>query len=595
MRLPGFDTVVDGVGKVVRRFPFSMLMALIGTASAYSLVHFEMVHDEWSLYRLLMTAVLGFLLYAVIQLKLEREKIKGSAIYIVQLLAAAFLALYYWQLPADFDFAGAEFVIRFFLLGLALLFSLTFIPFIRHSKEINGFWQYCKILFIRLFLTFVFTGTLYIGLVLALVATKELLGVDFDEKLFLELWIVIVGLISTSFFLLGIPEKTSMLQRKTDYHKGIQVFAEYILTPLILIYAVILYIYTGKIIVHWDWPEGMVSWLIIVFSMGSILANFMLYPLLKKERWARSFSYISYGLVTPMTVVMFMALKIRIDDYGITEPRYYGVVLCFWLLGISLYFILSKKKNLIILPVTLLIITLISSTGPLSSMNISKWSQMGRLETALIENGILVDTKVIKTDKELSKEDVATISGALDYVYQVHGIEALQPWFKEDLKNLNTDNCWGTQCVMNLMGVDYINRWERRPMSPGERASDYRSYYVNEMEPLRIEGYREIAPFHISGYEEMPVRKPMDVSSRFRISRDTLLLTYQPSDEEKVVIPLKGFLENLSRIPSQQVKWEQMTVDQGKIGLAFRNINLELDDKGEIQGVMFLDGYLMTK
>jgi hypothetical protein len=589
MRLPGLDTIIDSVGKVVRRFPFAMLIALIGTASAYAVVHFKSLEDEWSLYRLLMSAVLGFLLLVVIQLKLEREKIKGDSTFLVKLIGVIFLALYYWQLPNDFDFASADFIIRFFLLGLALLFSATFIPFIRHVREVNGFWQYCKILFVRLFLTFIFTGTLYLGLVLALVGVKELLGVDFDEKIFLEMWIVIVGLVSTSFFLAGVPEKTAGLQKKTDYHSGIRIFAEYVLTPLILIYALILYVYTGKIILRWDWPEGTVSWLIIVFSVVTVLANFMLYPLMKKETYVKYFQKISYALIIPLTVVMFLALRIRIDEYGLTESRYYGMVLCFWFLLVSLYFIFSKKKNLLVLPVSLFIITLVSSAGPLSSMNVSKWSQMGRLEAVLTENGILVDGKVKKTDKELSKKDVEVISGALDYIERVHSFEVVQPWFEEDLGNLNTENCWGTECVMDLMGVDYIASWERRPVKP---QSDYRNFRVDESEPMNVEGYRRITLFHLNSWGNTDLKS----AGRLSLSENPVLLSYRPEEGEgRIMFPLEPLLNELLRSGTETKSWEDMKIRQGEVGIGFKNISLQLEEGGKVKDVLFLDGYLLTK
>jgi len=594
MRLPGFDTVVDGVGKIVRRFPFAMLMAFIGTASAYSVVHFDSLNEEWSLYRLLMTAVLGFLLFVVIQLKLEREKIKGKNTYLVKLIGALFLALYYWQLPNDFDFASAAFIIRFFLLGLALLFSFTFIPFIRHLKEVNGFWQYCKILFIRFFLTFVFTGTLYIGLVLALIGAKHLLEIDFDEKVFGELWIGIVGLISTSFFLLGVPEKTASLQKKLDYHKGIRIFAQYILTPLLLIYAVILYIYTGKIIINWDWPEGMVSWLIMVFSTVTILANFMLYPLFKKEKWVRYFGMLSYALVIPMTVVMFLAFRIRIVEYGITELRYYGVVLCLWFLLMSLYFIISKKKNLIILPASLFVITIISSAGPISSMNVSKWCQMNRLETALIETGILIDGRVQKTAREVSKEEIGDISGSLDYIIKVHGYEPLQPWFNEKLEFSREDSCYRTECVMRLMGLKYLSRWERESDRPVEPRTDYRHFMVTENKPLRITGYSEIVPFHV-GFLGEPGIEMKGYGSNVRVHENPLRLIYSDSEENEVIFELEALLASLEKNGSEMQEWEEMRIDKEKMGIVFQSINYDGSSKNKLDRSFFVDGYILTK
>ncbi|MBN2307103.1 DUF4153 domain-containing protein [Candidatus Peregrinibacteria bacterium] len=587
MRLPGLDTVADGIGKVTRRFPFAMIVALIGTASAYSVVHFESLEDEWSLYRLLMTSVLGFLLFVVLQLKLEREKMKGGYALLIKLIGAVFLALYYWQLPNDFDFASSAFIIRFFLLGLTLLFSLTFVPFIRHVKEVNGFWQYCKTLFIRFFLTFVFTGTLYLGLVLALVGVKELLGINFDEKLFFELWIVIVGLISTSFFLLGIPESTAALQKKTDYHRGIQIFAEYVLTPLILIYAVILYIYTGKIILNWDWPEGMVSWLIIVFSIATILANFMLWPLLKKEVYVKYFQKISYALLIPMTMVMFLALKIRIDDYGITEARYYGMVVCFWFLAMSLYFIFSKKKNLLVLPVSLCIITLLSSAGPISSMNISKWSQMNRLKTALIESGILIDGKVQKIEGEIDKELIATISSSLDYIIEVHGFEVLQPWFDEKLSFSRYDSCYRTECVTRLMGIKYLYQWERGAEAPIEPVRESKHFYVTENSPLRIEGYSEIIPFHISILKED--------EGNVVVRENPLRLIYTDSDEKEKTIEFEALLTDLEQNVTELKKWDEMRIDREEIGIAIQSINYQRNPDNTLNEYFFMDGYLLIR
>lgn len=587
MRLPGLDTIAEGVGKVIRRFPFAMLMAFVGTLTAYFLIHIESLENEYSLYRLLMTAVLGFLLFLVIQLKLEREKFKGKTVYLVKLIGALFLLLYYWQLPNDFDYASQAFIIRFFLLGLTLLFSLTFIPFVRHFDEVNGFWQYCKTLFIRLFLTFVFTGSLYLGLVLALVGIKELLGVDFDEKLFLEMWVMIVGLVSTSFFLSGIPEKTSVLEKKKDYHKGIQVFAEYILTPLILVYALILYIYTGKILLHWDWPEGMVSWLIIVFSVATILANFMLHPLAEKASYVKKFRKISYALIIPMTVVMFMALKIRVDEYGVTEPRYYGMVVCFWFLVMSLYFILSKKKNLLIIPLSLSIITLVSSAGPLSSMNISKYSQMTRLKAVLTQYNILVDGRVIKTDQELPNEDVRIIDGALSYLYRVHGIEVFQPWFEESLENL--DNCWGGRCVMKKMGITYGEKGDISVLRSD--VPRYKSFYVDGMESFDIRGYSSIIPMHLSKDREFKM-EDMTIS----LSQKPFYLTYRKEDGTEIMIPLDLFMETKLTEGSQGSRTrEQMRIDQADIGIVFDNFDILTDRNDRLEEIRFLSGYLLIR
>ncbi len=595
-----FETITTAAFKVIKRFPFSMIAALVGTASAYAIIHFDQFKDEWYLYRLLMTAALGFLIYMAIQLFKERQKLDKYMTYVIEGVAAVFLIGYYALLPENFDFATADFVIRFILFGLALLFSVTFAPFIKNLKEINGFWQYNKTLFIRFFFTFVFTGVLYLGLVLALFASEQLLEFNFDEKLYFEMWILVVGFITTSFFLAGVPEKTQVLEKKIDYQKGIKVFAQYILIPLLIVYALILYTYTGKIIINWDWPEGMVSWLVIVFSLGSILTNFLLYPLIKKEDWVRIFSKIVYILIIPMTVVMYLAIKIRIDEYGVTEPRYYGMVLVGWFLLVAFYFIFSKKKNLIYIPISLFIITLISSTGPLSSMNISENSQFKRVEEVLVKNDLIMDGKYQKDDQELSHEDLATLSGGLDYLKNNHGYSSLQPWFKEDLDELNQKaHCYNGSCMMELMGLKYLDTWERKDPK-NVRAPRELEYYVPSYayQVLNIEGYKYlIQNFYISPYRDYEWEWTNEyydfkifVEGKFRVSLDKQTLTITKDGNIYQRVDLYPLIERLKKYDSTEVPVSELEIEEGNVSILIST--LELNNGGEeiryIQGHLFL-------
>ena len=103
--------------------------------------------------------------------------------------------------------------------------------------------------------------------------------------------------------------------------------------------------------------------------------------------------------------MMFISIGIRIRSYGITENRYFVLVLGLWVLGIMLYFALIKKSNNIIIPITLSIIALNSVFGPLSSFAVSKRSQNKRFQSILLRNNMLEDNKIIKATEAMPTDE----------------------------------------------------------------------------------------------------------------------------------------------------------------------------------------------
>jgi len=69
-------------------------------------------------------------------------------------------------------------------------------------------------------------------------------------------------------------------------------------------------------------------------------------------------------VVIPQIAMLFYAIYLRIAQYDITVNRYFVVVFGIWLLVISLYFIVSKKKEIAVIPSILTLFTIIISLGP---------------------------------------------------------------------------------------------------------------------------------------------------------------------------------------------------------------------------------------
>jgi hypothetical protein len=220
-------------------------------------------------------------------------------------------------------------------------------PYLKKG-ELNGFWQYNKTLFFRLFVTAIFSIVLFAGLAVALAALDKLFGASVPAKRYGELWVLIAGLFATWFFLAGVPEDLEGFDTIEEYPKGLKIFAQYILLSLVIVYLLILYAYLLKILMQWNLPKGWISSLILGFPATSILSLLLMHPIPDRSEnaWARAAGKWLYIVLIPLIVVLFLAVTERIGDYGITENRYAGIALGICLAAQVLYFLFSKPKSI---------------------------------------------------------------------------------------------------------------------------------------------------------------------------------------------------------------------------------------------------------
>ncbi|MRR13316.1 DUF4153 domain-containing protein, partial [bacterium] len=365
-------------------------LAAIGTAVALVLIDAEGSHGASVLYRILLASAPGIPLLAAVALMAEKMAWSRGRSVAANGAALAVLAVYAWNVPPDMENAPALHVIRLLLLTFAAVMLVSVGPYLARGEG-NGFWHFNKSLFLRLLVALLYAHILFAGLALALGALDNLFGLDVPGKRYFELWVLLAGFFSTLFFLAGVPEDLPALERRTAYPKGLQVFAQYILLPLVLVYLLILYAYVGKILVSWEWPLGWVSKLILGFSGTGLFALLLLHPLSDRtdNQWVRNAPRHFALALFPLLVMFFLALSRRVGEYGITEGRYLAYLLGGWLLLIALYFTLSRSLNLKLVPATLCALSVLVSVGPWSLFSVSEGSQVGRLRELLEKHQVL--------------------------------------------------------------------------------------------------------------------------------------------------------------------------------------------------------------
>lgn len=491
MKLPSIRQLLrDSVGTLVR-YPYVLLSGGCATVAGVILLDYDGPPGPTVLFNILFASILGLPLFFALAVIAEKKgwgRRQSLAINVVGLLL---LVAYACTVPSALADAPDYHILRLILFFVGLHFFVAFAPF-QGNGEINGFWHYNETLFFRFLTAFLYSTLFYAGFSLALAAIDHLFGIEVPGKRYGELWIVICGLFNTWFFLAGIPEDLKSLDSSTDYPRSLKIFAQYILSPLALVYLAILYAYVVKILFAWDWPQGWVSGLILGFSAVGILTILLLYPIRDREGngWIRLLSRWFYVLMVPLVVLLPLAVLRRISQYGITEGRYVAAVLGIWLIGVVLYFLLSARKNIKVLPLSLCVFSFLASFGPWGMFDASERSQVGRLRELLTRDSILVDGSVRKARGAVPYEEAKQISSILSYLHDVHGYARIQHWFSECLRRDSLDpvsESKGPDVVAGMMGVEYVRVW------PGSRGNEV-MLNADREGVIDIEGYDRFIP-----------------------------------------------------------------------------------------------------
>jgi len=587
MKLPSIQQVLQGSWRTFLRFPFVIVNAVIGTVTVVILIDHEGPPQATVLFNVMMATILGIPL--LLALALIAEKGKWSRLYAfgTQVIGVVLLVAYACTIPTDLLAAPAIYILRQLLLAVALHLLVAFAPYLG-AGEYNGFWHYNKTLFLRLVNAVIFAIVLYAGLSLALAALDNLFGMNVPIKRYGELWIIINGIFTTWFFLAGVPQDWAGLEGSSDYPRGIKIFAQYILLPLVLVYLVILYAYLAKIVVTWNWPQGWVSKLILGFAATGIFSLLLLYPIRERAEniWIKRSSAWFYIVMIPLIFMLFPAVWRRISEYGITEGRYIAVTLSIWLTGIVLYFILSKIKSIKMIPVSLCILAFIVSFGPWGTFAVSENSQVNRLKILLTKNSILVADRVQKAPAPVNGEDVKQISSILAYLHSIHGYEGIQPWFTESLKidSIGRQSEYITpSLVAKKLGIEYLDIW----YSP---EGNEIHFGVDQRQFIAIQGYDHmIRIWHSETDQKNENPIGMGISYRLSSSLDTLtfLRRMDGKPADSLLIDFRPLLDkllqeynntNINNIPAESMLLSQVSSTM-KIKIYVRYLNLHRENK----------------
>ncbi|MTI68570.1 MAG: DUF4153 domain-containing protein [Firmicutes bacterium] len=426
-----------GLYKSTKRFPITVCISSILAIMLIVMTEMANTLDENTLeilQRISMILALGIPFSLCIKFIFEKRNITNYKKILGYALGALILIGYYFFLLKDFDMVS---ITRYIGVTVFLYLAFMYIPRVNNKD----YYEYYVIKVLSSFLlTVIYSVVLYLGLVFIIFSVDKLFLVNMSEKIYIQVFFVVSLVFGVTMFLAKIPFNKQDFSN-SNYPKALKILILYILIPLITVYTAILYAYFIKIIVTMNWPVGLVSHLVLWFSVISVAVIFFIYPIIKEKKLAKNFVNYFPKAIIPILIMMFISIGIRIRAYGFTENRYYVLVLGMWVLGIIIYFCFSKKNRNIIIPISLSILVLNSVFGPLSGYSISKLSQNNRLEDILIRNDMLVGKKIVSSTK-ISKKDKTEISNILRYFKNNHNLDDVR-YISNDFQIKNMEDTFG--------------------------------------------------------------------------------------------------------------------------------------------------------
>ncbi|AZB16622.1 DUF4153 domain-containing protein [Chryseobacterium indologenes] len=590
-----FRETLNRTTEIIFRYPVVLVMAILASTGAICMID---TSNQFELYasclKFTICACLGISLMFAMTMLSQRI---GKEL-LLQLAGIAFLIGFYNILPNKKSYFTDDYSYLIVVTGILMHLLVSFIPFLEKNKEL-GFWQYNKNLFVNIFLTAVFTGVLTGGVELAILAIDKLFDFHFNDKLYANTFFVMAITGSCFIFLLFNEKGLPTLEKDASYPVVLKFFTQFILIPLLLIYAVILYFYSFKILIHWQLPRGWVSYLILAYSMVGILALLLVHPLKEAnaKSWVKIFSKAFYYTIIPLVALLFIAIFTRILEYGYTEPRYFVLLLALWLLSVVIYFISNKKATIKFIPVSLFLFGAFAMIFPyINAFSVARRSQRTELLKVLNQQKLL-DNGKINFEQKITDTIRNEIADKFQFLAERKQSEFILGLLdKKDRADLNKSIEAG-----NFYSIRFTVEGKFTHVNTTTRKDSYdteRLVIVSEQQAIKIDDYQYL--LNVTGYNQDPQKLNED---QFKIidklterSSFKLILNNKEEIEAGPEI-MKLFQENKGKTGTVYVPDIKVEDDLGKyhIKLILKQVTKEKDFYNKRDNIYCGDVYILIK
>lgn len=422
-------------------------------------------------------------------------------------------------------------------------------------------------------------------------ALKSLFGIrinDLIEHLILPIGL---GFLAPLYWLSTAPRVDESYQELHDnpgfVSKAVAFMGTWLLSPLTLIYALILMAYGGKIIMAGSLPKGEIAQLTTPFLLVGTLTWLVLEPpFIRGKALAKLFRKLWFPLSVPAALMLAISITVRIAEYGFTPERVALLLAVIWAIGLGIWFTFGPKlkRDIRLIPGSAACLLVLGTFG---AGALSVYDQKARAISGMKMAGIMS-----KTGTVISKQDIAILNddaakrakGSLLYLIKENEDDVLQSIFK-GAENLPTFEKYKTSDIFERLKLDdvvidtrYSNvlsfNYEAEKtidISGFEKLHGRYSYYVRDdnrrdigrFDGIQVKGNGDAISFLISG-ETIAEFDVAEYVSRQKMSGEKLLL------KSPTVVIFQDENQKIDLLIHNLNMWEPSNSDDEKT-----NINLD--------------------
>ena len=300
------------------------------------------------------------------------------------------------------------------------------------------------------------------------------------------------------WFAVASPVCCSLIRRDEDTvsepARALSLFFDFILSPAVIIYTAILYVYFCKIVIEWDLPKGGVAWMVMGFITAALVGR-VAQSVLSRRYYDWFYSRFTLIAIPPL-ILYWVGSLYRIRLYDFTESRIYlmvaGVLMTLFVIMLRSDRTRRYQWMALIFGAAVVLFTYIPG---ISARDIGLRCQQQRLDELIGELGLTdpgtgllndnIDLKAIKRDSLLCQQ-YREVADIIKYVRGETGDEAFRLRYGEwthSAYNFNYEPDWVEES-------EIVRHYRREPVDLGDYtlllpARDYTGSYGSRFDVIR--------------------------------------------------------------------------------------------------------------
>ncbi len=455
-----------GIADTALRFPVTMAFLLLAAAWNVIAIH-QRDYEPYG--KLVLSFVLGAFIYGTLQMIYERFFSKTVIRYSFMAVSLVLSLIYYLLIRnGDFD---VKISIRTMVLFFCLFMAFLWVPTIKGRINFN---QSFMAAFKAFFMAVLFSLVLFLGVVLILAATNELI-VEVSDKSYLHAANIVFVLLFPMIFLSLIPvyprgaagepeEVDEVLIKRITPARFLEVLISYVTVPIATVFTVILLLYIIMNIRGEFWTDNLLEPLLVSYSIVVIIVYLLASTVTNAV--ALFFRRVFPKILLPVVLFQTIASVLKIQEAGVSYGRYYVIMFgIFSIIASGWFCVRPVRSNGIVAPV-LIILSVISILPFIDAFTISRANQMDRLVGVLERNGMFNGGAVVPKP-DIPKKDKETIISAVRSLDEMEYTKEIS-WLDEYNKSYDFEKTFGFPQYGEYdqgKGSEYITV-TRKPSSP---------------------------------------------------------------------------------------------------------------------------------